>query len=77
MRVEVGGFEHVGADAGRDWRSLRRWARAGPEIWPSIGSVPSAPPHMMAAAVVHRLAARTPLSTGVVTADATGGALAA
>lgn len=77
VRVETGGFALVGADACRDWRSLRRWARAGPQIWPSIGAVPSAPPYTMAAAVVHRLAARAPLSTGVVSADAAGGALAA
>lgn len=77
VRVEIGGFKHLGADACRDWRSLRRWARAGPEIWPSIGPVPSAPPQAMAAAVVHRLSARAPLSTGAVVADAAGGALAA
>jgi hypothetical protein len=75
VRVEVSPMKRVGSDGHRDWRSVRRWARAGPRLWPLIGAVPTGPPRCMAASVVHRLAACAPRMTGVVGADAVAGAL--
>lgn len=77
VRAEVSPMTHVGSDGHRDWQSVRRWARAGPRLWPSIGAVPTGPPRTMAASVVPRLAAWAPQMTGVVAADAVAGALRA
>jgi hypothetical protein len=77
VRVEVSPMKRMGSDGHRAWRSVRRWARAGPRLWPPIGAVPTGPPRTMAEAVVHRLAACAPRMTGVVAADAVAGALRA
>jgi len=64
----------VGDDGRRQWRSLSRWARAAPTLWP-LGLEATGPPRELASKVVTKLAALAPLSSGVVLADACAGAL--
>jgi len=75
VRAQVSPFRVVGHEARRDWRSLRRWARAGPRLWPQLRAGPDASPHAMAHGLVRQLAALATLPSGVMRVDACAGAL--
>jgi ferredoxin len=77
VREELGAFTVVGDEACRDWASLRRWARAGPTLWPRARPTRDGSPLSLGADLVHRLASLAPISTGVVSIDALTGALVA
>lgn len=77
VREELGAFTVVGDEACRDWASLRRWARAGPLVWPRAGPTRDGSPLLLGADLVHRLASLAPIATGVVSVDALAGALVA
>lgn len=71
VRAEVSPDRHLGHDARRGWRSLRRWARSPP--WPVTAT---GPPRERAARVAQYLAGHAPAS-GSLTALACAGALLA
>jgi hypothetical protein len=65
--------KHGPSDADR-WRSLARWARAGPFGPKVTASLPRAGPRARATEIARRLVALVPISTGSFTADAFHGA---
>lgn len=71
VRAEVSPDRHLGHDARRGWRSLRRWARAPP--WPVTAT---GTPRQRAARIAQYLAGHA-LETGPLTALACAGALRA
>jgi hypothetical protein len=75
VRAEVSPFRVVGHEARRDWRSLRRWARAGPPLWPQLRVESATAPHAMAHELVRQLAAHASLPSGLTSVDACAGAL--
>jgi len=77
VRRGVSPFAVVGQEACRGWRSLRRWARAGPELWPRLRLVSGEPPRAVAAELVRRLASHAPVPAGVLSVDACAGAVVA
>lgn len=78
VRRHVSPFTVVGHEACRGWRSLRRWARAGPELWPRLRlDVAAEPPRGVAAELVRQLASHAPVPAAVITVDACAGAVVA
>lgn len=77
VRGELGAFTVVGDEACRDWASLRRWARAGPTLWPRARPTRDGSPLSLGAELVRRLASLAPIPTGVVSVDVLAGALVA
>lgn len=76
VRAEVSPFPVVGVDAQRDWRSLRRWARARAHLWPPLRDGPEESLRDIATRVGSQLMARAPLPCGVPRIDACAGAVA-
>lgn len=77
VRRHISPFAVVGQEACRGWRSLRRWARAGPELWPRLRPVSGEPPRAVAAELVGQLASHAPVPAGMLTVDACAGAVVA
>ncbi len=75
VREELGAFTVIGDEACRDWASLRRWARAGPDLWPRSRPTGNGSPLSLGAELVHRLGSLAPIPSGAVIADALAGAL--
>ena len=55
------------------WRSLQRWARAGPRLWPGLHADEAALLRRRALSIVTQLSARAPTPTGDVLTDALAG----
>lgn len=72
VRARVSPHRIVSSEGARGWRSVRRWARA--RIWPRLRHRASTGRHA-ASEVAQQLAARAPLPTGVLVADACVGAM--
>jgi hypothetical protein len=70
VRREVSPFVHVGEDARRGWRSLRRWAR---RLADAVGVGDLVAPHRQLEPVLQRLAARALTATGDLVRDAVEG----
>jgi hypothetical protein len=76
VRQQVSALPSLGEEVLHGWRSLRRWALRGAELWRAIRGSPGAVSARDAALlVVRQLAAHAPLPTGELVHDASIGAL--
>lgn len=76
VRQQVSALPSLGEEVLHGWRSLRRWAWRGAELWRAIRGSPGAVSARVAALlVVRQLAAHAPLQTGELVRDASIGAL--
>lgn len=73
VRSEVSPFVHVGEEARRGWRSLRRWARL---LAAAVRLGDLAAPHRQLEPLLQRLASRAFAATGELVRDAVEGVLA-
>jgi len=72
-RDAVSPWSSSGSERFHGWRSLRRWARAGPRLWPSLHARAKGPPRQRAQSIATQLAARAPTPSGDVLTDALAG----
>lgn len=72
-RDVVSPWSSSGDERFHGWRSLTRWARAGPPLWPGLYVDESAKPRLRALSIVTQLSARAPTPTGDLLADALSG----
>lgn len=70
VRREVSPFEHVGEEARRGWRSLRRWVEL---LGSALGLGAVGPPHRRVEGVLQQLAARALEVSGALVGDAVEG----
>lgn len=73
VRDEVSPWASSGSERFHGWRSLQRWARAGPRLWPGLHADNDAPPRQRALSIVTQLSARAPTPTGQILTDALAG----
>lgn len=72
-RDAVSPWASSGGERFHGWRSLQRWARAEPRLWPGLHADDTAPPRRRALSIVTQLSARAPTPTGDVLTDALAG----
>lgn len=70
IRDAVSPWASSGSERFHGWRSLQRWARAGPRLWPGLHTDECAPPRRRALSIVTQLSTRAPTPTGDVLSDA-------
>lgn len=76
VRQQVSALPSIGEEVLHGWRSLRRWALRGAQLWRAIRGSPGAIDGRDAALlVVRELAAHAPQPSGALVRDASTGAL--
>lgn len=75
VREQVSPLPSVGNEPMHGWRSLARWARQRQRVWPFMRGSPPGAGRGAALQAASQLAAKAPVPTGQVVADACAGAL--
>jgi hypothetical protein len=76
IREQVSPFGSAGNERLHGWRCLRRWARRATALWRGVRVGPAVTvAHAAALEITRQLAARAPMPTGRLVADACEGAL--
>lgn len=75
VHAAVSPFRSAGEERCHGWRSLRRWARGSPTLWPRLRVRPAVEARRAGAEVARQLAARAVQPSGKVSVDACDGAL--